>query len=113
MYEKYGYGNFDHWYNIYPTHLHTLLGVGTFTKVFRVFAGLLWSGPRLSKILERLLQSVNFLGCIVYRTMRTYIYKKNIVVFQTYNFKRSDDIKEEISVSKTHARLYIHVLEVC
>jgi hypothetical protein len=41
MYEKYGYGNFDHWYNIYPTHLHTLLGVGTFTKVFCVFAGLL------------------------------------------------------------------------
>jgi hypothetical protein len=26
----------DHRYNVSPSHLHTLLGVGNFTKVFRV-----------------------------------------------------------------------------
>jgi hypothetical protein len=31
--ENCGYGNFNHWYNVSPVHLHTLLNVGNFTKV--------------------------------------------------------------------------------
>jgi hypothetical protein len=34
-----GYGNFNHVCNVSPIHLHTLLGVGNFTKVARVCAG--------------------------------------------------------------------------
>jgi hypothetical protein len=33
--------------NVSPIQLHALLGVGNFTKVVRVCADCLWSGPRL------------------------------------------------------------------
>jgi hypothetical protein len=28
VYRKCGYGNFNHWYNVFPVHLRALLGVG-------------------------------------------------------------------------------------
>jgi hypothetical protein len=31
VYRKCDYGNFNHWYNVSPIHLHSLLGVGNFT----------------------------------------------------------------------------------
>jgi hypothetical protein len=47
----FGYSNFNHRY-VSPIHLHGPLGVGNFTKVVRVCADCLWSGPRLSKLWE-------------------------------------------------------------
>jgi hypothetical protein len=36
--EKYVYVDFDHRYNVFPIHLHTLLGLGNLKKVVSVCA---------------------------------------------------------------------------
>jgi hypothetical protein len=45
-----GYGNFNRRYNVSPIYLHAILCLGNFTKVFRVCADRLWSGPRLPDV---------------------------------------------------------------
>jgi hypothetical protein len=45
-----GYGNFDHRSNVPLIHLHALFGVRKSTKMFRVCADRLCSGPRLLKV---------------------------------------------------------------
>jgi hypothetical protein len=42
--------NTGHRHHVFPSHFHVLLGVGNFTKVVRVSADCLWTGPRLHKI---------------------------------------------------------------
>jgi hypothetical protein len=56
--KKCGHGNFNHWYNIYPIHLHALLGVGNFMKVVHVCADGPWSGLRLPKFWDTLLYTI-------------------------------------------------------
>jgi hypothetical protein len=46
--------HFNYWYNFSHLRLHAILGVGNFTKVVRVCADRLWSGPRLLKFWETL-----------------------------------------------------------
>jgi hypothetical protein len=53
--EKCGYGNFNHWYNVSPIHLHALLCAGNLTKVDSVWAYCLWSGLWLPTVWETLL----------------------------------------------------------
>jgi hypothetical protein len=47
---KCGYSRFDHRYNVSPIHLGSLFGVRNYTKVARVWADRLGSGPRLPKV---------------------------------------------------------------
>jgi hypothetical protein len=47
--EKCGYGDFDHRYNVSPTHLLVLLAAENFTVV-RVCADGLLSGPQLQEV---------------------------------------------------------------
>jgi hypothetical protein len=44
----------EHRYNVSPIHLHTLLGVGNFTKVVCVRVDSLWSGQQLQKVWKTL-----------------------------------------------------------
>jgi hypothetical protein len=58
VYKKCGYCNFDHRYNVSPSHLHAIMSVGNFKKVVHVCADRLWSGQRLPKVGETLAYTV-------------------------------------------------------